>query len=122
MKKLELYLVEFNKIGQIISKIHLSGCEIGKDKRQLVIIIIQNKYIFLSNNGFWFGWQKDRDIFLYPKSKIWKIVIVKFLFFFGQLNLLSLSELSQQNLIERCDLLKTEVVEIFEFEKNNQEY
>lgn len=33
IKELELYLLEFDKIGQIILKIHLSNYKIGKDKR-----------------------------------------------------------------------------------------
>lgn len=46
-------------------------------------------------------------------------MVSKFLLPFSQLNLFSLSELSQQDLIERCGLTETEAVEIFEFGKNN---
>ena len=41
---------------------------------------------------------------------------------FGQLNLLSLSKLSHQDLVERCGLMETETIEIFEFGNNNQGY
>lgn len=56
MEKLEPYFVEFDKTGQMIPKIYPSDCEIGRDKRQLVIIIIHNQCTFLSNNGLQFGW------------------------------------------------------------------
>lgn len=49
-------------------------------------------------------------------------MVFRFLLSFGQLNLFSLSKLSQQALIEKCGLIKTEAVEIFEFGKNNQGY
>ena len=47
-------------------------------------------------------------------------MVSEFLLPFGRLNLSSLSELSQQDLVERCGLTETEAVEIFEFGKNNQ--
>lgn len=33
MEELEPYFVEFDKIHQMILKIYLSDCEVGKDKR-----------------------------------------------------------------------------------------
>lgn len=119
MEELEPYLVEFDKTGQIIPKIYLLNFEIGGDKHQPVIVIIHDKCTFSFNDGPQLRWQKNGDIFLCPKSKSWGIMISEFLLFFGQLNLLFLSELSQQNLVER---IKTEAVEIFEFGENNQEY
>lgn len=49
-------------------------------------------------------------------------MVSEFLLPFGRLNLSSLSELSEQDLIERCGLTETEAVEVFEFGKNNQGY
>lgn len=78
----------------MISKIHSSDCKIGGDKCWPVIVIIHNEYTFSFNDSLRFGWQKDRDTFLCPKSKGWGIMVFEFLLLFGQLNLLSLLELS----------------------------
>ena len=51
MEKLEPYLVEFDKTGQIIPKIYPLDCEVGGDKRQPVIIITHDECTFLSNDG-----------------------------------------------------------------------
>lgn len=51
MEELKPYLVKFNKNGTIRSKTYLPNYTIkGKDCWPL-IIIIQNKYIFLAKNG-----------------------------------------------------------------------
>lgn len=122
MEELEPYLVEFDKTGQMIPKIYPSDCEVGGDKRRPVIVITHDECTFSSNDGPRFGWQKDGDTFLRPKSKGRGIMVSEFLLPFGRLNLSSLSELSQQDLVERCGLTETEAVEIFEFGKNNQGY
>lgn len=75
IKEQESYFVEYNKINGIISKIYPLNCEVRKNKNQLVIVFIYDKYTFLSNDGLCFGWQKDRDIFLQSKSKSKKIMI-----------------------------------------------
>lgn len=49
-------------------------------------------------------------------------MVSEFLLSFGQLNLSFLLELSQQDLVERCDLTETKAVKIFEFGKSNQGY
>lgn len=43
----------------------------------------------------------------------------RFFIFFSQLNILFLLKLSQQNLVKKDSLTKTQVFEIFKFEKNN---
>lgn len=73
--------MEFDKIGKIILKISLLNCEIGGDKCQVVIIIIHNECIFLSNDISWFESEKNREIFLWPKNKDQKIIVSKFYFF-----------------------------------------
>lgn len=95
IEELELYLVEFDKTGQMIPKIYPSDCKVGANKRQPIIIITHDQCTFSSNKGSRFRWQKDGDTFLRPKSKSWGIMVFKFLLLFGQLNLLSLSKLSQ---------------------------
>lgn len=122
IKELEPYLVEFDKTGQMILKVYPSDCEVRGDKRQPIIVIIYDKCTFSFNDGPCFRWQKDGDTFLQPKNKGRGIMVSEFLLFFGWLNLSFLSELNQQDLIERCGLRETEAVEIFEFGKNNQGY
>lgn len=43
----------------------------------------------------------------------------EFLLLFGRLNLASLSREKRDEVVQRCKLVSTEVVEIFECEKNN---
>lgn len=119
MEELELYFVKFDKTSQMILKIYLSDCEVGRDKRRLVIVMTNHEYTFLSNDGPCFGWQKDRDTFLQHKSKGQGIMVSEFLHAFGQLNLFFLSKLSIQDFVEKHRLIKIEAVEIFEFGKNN---
>lgn len=69
IEKLEPYLVEFDKTSQIIQKIYLLDCGVRKKEQQPVIVITYNKYIFLLNDSFCFGWQINRDTFLQFKNK-----------------------------------------------------
>lgn len=50
IKKLKLYIVEFNKDGAIKMKDYLVNCKIRGKKCCLIIIITYNKYIFYANN------------------------------------------------------------------------
>lgn len=50
LDKLNLYIVEFEKDYTMKSKIYPTNYIIKRDKWQLIIIIIQNKYIFSTNN------------------------------------------------------------------------
>lgn len=49
-------------------------------------------------------------------------MVSEFLLSFGQLNLSNLLKISQHNSVERCNLTKTEVVEVFEFGKKKSGY
>lgn len=51
IKKLESYLVNFNKDVIIKNKTYLSNCIIKKKNCWLIIMIIYNKNIFLTNNS-----------------------------------------------------------------------
>lgn len=68
MKKLKLYLIEFNENGIIIDKTNLSNCAIRSKDYWPVIIIIYNKYTFLANDNICITWTKVKNTFLYPKS------------------------------------------------------
>lgn len=54
------------------------------------------------------------------KNKGQGIIVSDFLLSFSRLNFFSLSILSQKKLIKSHSFTETEAVEIFEFEKNNQ--
>lgn len=49
-------------------------------------------------------------------------MISNFLLLFGQLNLAFLSSQKRKEVVKKCDLLEIEVVEIFEYKKNNDKY
>ena len=49
-------------------------------------------------------------------------MISDFLLPFGRLNLNSLSFQKRKAVVEKCNLLKTKAVEVFEYRKNNNEY
>ena len=122
MEEIEPYLVEFDTEGKMLPKAYPSDCAVGKEIRRPIIIITYDECTFSSNDGPRFGWQKDGDTFLRPKSKGRGIMVSEFLLPFGRLNLFSLSTLGQKELIDSYGLTETEAVEIFEFGKNNQEY
>ena len=45
-----------------------------------------------------------------------------FLLSFGQLNLASSSSEKRKEVVEKCDMLETEAVEVFEYRKNKNGY
>ncbi len=65
---------------------------------------------------------KKKDTYLRPKRSSQKVVTLKFLLSFSRLNLLSLFSKKQVEVIEKSGLTMTEVVEIFEYGKNNDKY
>ena len=81
IEKLEPYLMEFDKTGQMIPKIYSSDCKIGEDKHQSVIVIIHDECTFSINDGPQFGWQKDGNTFLRSKIKIEELWFSSFYFF-----------------------------------------
>ncbi len=50
------------------------------------------------------------------------IMTSEFLFPFGQLNLAFLSPEKRDEVVEKCGLVSTKVVEIFKYKKNNNSY
>lgn len=50
------------------------------------------------------------------------IITSEFLFSFGRLNLAFLSSEKRDEVVEKCGLVFTKVVEIFEYKKNNNSY
>lgn len=64
IKKLRLYLVEFDKNGIIKNKIYLLDYVINSKDYYLVIVIIYNEYIFLQISIF-AKFKKKLEIFFY---------------------------------------------------------
>lgn len=50
LEELKPYIIEFEENGTIKPKIYLFDYVVGGNKRQLIIVIIHNKYIFSVNN------------------------------------------------------------------------
>ena len=55
MEKLEPYLMELDKTGEMIPKIYSLDCKVEGDKRQPVIVITHDECIFSSNDSPCFG-------------------------------------------------------------------
>ena len=51
MKKLEPYLIEFQKNNTMKAKNYFSDCKVRGDKPQPIIIITNDEYIFSSDDG-----------------------------------------------------------------------
>lgn len=53
IKKLKLYIIEFEKDDIIKKNIYLLDCIVKSEKQRLIIIIIYNKYLFSTNNSIY---------------------------------------------------------------------
>lgn len=63
-----IIIIEFDKFNIMKSKIYPPDCIIRKNNQQLVIIITNNKYIFLANNKVCKIWTQKKNVFLEPKE------------------------------------------------------
>lgn len=61
-------MIEFKEDGKIKQKIYLSGCIVGENNWQLIIVITHDKYTISANNGIKRTWTRVGNIFLWPKS------------------------------------------------------
>lgn len=69
IKKLNLFLVEFNKDGTIKPKIYFFNCIVENEDFWPIIVITYNKYIYLANNRIQKAWTQESDIFLRSKRR-----------------------------------------------------
>ena len=67
-------------------------------------------------------WTRVGDTFLQPKDRGQGIMTSEFLLPFSQLNLASLSPEKRDKVVEKCGLMFTKFVEIFEYKKKNDRY
>ena len=65
---------------------------------------------------------KKKDIFFGPQRQGQGIMVSEFIFPFGHLNLALLSPKKKEEVLKKSGLMYTKLVEIFEYEKNNNEY
>ena len=86
------------------------------------MVITHDEYTFFANNSVWKAWIWKGDTFLRPKSRSQGIMTSEFIFPFSQLNLASFSPRKRQEIVQETWLIETEAVEVFEYEKNNDEY
>lgn len=119
MKNLGSYLIEFEEDGSMKTKEYPDNCAVGGDKHCPVIVITYNKYTFSANNGIWKAQTQIEDTFLRFKGRNQGIIASDFFLPFSQLNLFSLLEEKRKEVV---DLIVTEAVELFEYEKSNEGY
>ena len=122
MEELKPYLVEFNEDGAMKDKMYPPDCAVRGENCRLVIIITHDECTFSANDGIRKAWTKVEDPFLGSKGWRQGIMVSKFLLPFGCLNLFSLFEKKQQEVIEKTGLTFKEAVELFEHGKNNERY
>ena len=115
-------MVKFNKDSTMKPKTYPPDCVVEGENKQPIIMITHDKCTFSANDGVKKAWTWERDTFLQPKRWGQGIIVLKFLFSFGCLNLLSLSLEKRQEIIAKSGLTHTEVVKIFEYRKNNDGY
>ena len=122
MEELKPYMVEFNEDGAMKAKDYPVDCAVGGEERRPVIVITHDECTFSANNGIRKAWTRKGDTFLRPKGRGQGIMTSDFLLPFGRLNLASLSSEKRKEVVEKCGLLETEAVEVFEYGKNNDGY
>ena len=122
MEDLKPYIVEFEEDGKMKPKDYPSDCAVGGNDRRPIIVITHDECTFSDNDGIQRVWTRVGDTFLRRKGRGQGIMTSEFLLPFGRLNLASLSPEKRDEVVEKCGLVSTEAVEIFEYEKNNDGY
>lgn len=122
MEELKPYMVEFNEDGTMKDKEYPLDCAVGGGIRRPIIVITHDECTFSANDGIRKAWTRVGDTFLRPKGRGQGIMVSEFLLPFGRLNLLSLSEEKQREVMEKTGLTILEAVELFEYGKNNEGY
>ena len=122
MEESKPYMVEFNEDGAMKAKEYPVDYVVGGDKRRPIIKITHDECTFSANDGAQKAWTREGDTFLRPKGRGQEIMTSDFLLSFGRINLASLFSQERKGVVEKCGLLETEAVEIFEYGKNNNGY
>ena len=122
MEELKPYMVEFDENGAIKPKVYPSDCAVGGKNQRPIIVITYNECTFSANNRVCKAWTRKRDVFLQLKGRRQDIMTSDFILPYGQLNLNFLTPKRREEIAQTTRLLETEAVEIFKYEKNNDEY
>lgn len=122
MEKLKSYIVEFNKDDTMKNKKYLLDCIVGRGIWWPIIVIIYDECTLFANDGICKAWTWVGNTFLRPKRHGQGIMVSEFLFPFSWLNLLSLFQEKQKQIIEKTRLTILGTVELFEYKKNNKRY
>ncbi len=122
MGELKPYMVEFNEDGIMKNKEYPLDCAVSGGIRQPIIKIIYDECTFSTNNSICKAWTRIGDTFLWPKGGGQGIMVFEFLLPFDRLNLLSLSEEKQKEMMEKTELTILKAVKLFEYGKNNEGY
>lgn len=103
-------------------KIYLSKCAIKEENQKPIIVITHNECIFSTNDKVYKVWTQKKDAFLQPKSQKQGIMTLNFILPYRQLNMNFLNPKRRKEIALTLALLEIEVVEIFEYKKNNDRY
>lgn len=117
MKELLPYLVEFAEDGSMQEKAYPAGCVVGGPDRRPIIMITHDESIFSANDGRHQAWKKDGDTSLRPKGKGKGIMVSEFLLPWSRLNLHSLPEARQEELVTSGIPLEAAI--LFEYGKED---
>lgn len=120
MKALKPYLVEFEEDSSIKSKVYPENCTVRGLEKRPVILITHDESTFNANDGCRQVWQKDGHSVLRPKGKGKSIMVSDFLLLCSQLNLFSLFQTQQDELVSSD--IPLEAAKFFEYSKNNDGY
>lgn len=87
-----MYLVDFEQDSIMKVKNYLLNCKVRNDKRQPIIVITYNEYMFLSNNDIYKVRTWIVKIFLWSKNCRQKIIMSEFFSFLKRFNLFFVPE------------------------------
>ena len=119
MKALSPYFVEFGEDGSILPKEYPEDCEVG-GSNQRPIIMIHDESTFSANDGRRKVWTLEGHGILRPKGRGKGIMISDFLLSWSRLNLLSLPQEKQDELVSLG--LPLEAATYFEYGKMEEGY
>ena len=115
MEELKPYMVEFNEDGTMKDKEYPFDCAVGGEVRRPIIVITHDVCTFSANGGIRKAWTRKGDTFLRPQGRGQGIMVSEFLLPFGRLNLFSLSEEKQKEMMEKTGLSLFEAFALFEY-------
>lgn len=116
MKELRPYLVEFRE-DETKKNVYSLDWAVDGEKRWLIIVITHDECIFSANNRVKQAWISQNNLYLRPKKREQGIIISRFVFFFGRLDLISLILKIKNKIVTQRGLKNTAAVKVFKYKK-----